>query len=380
MTFNVQIDPNLPSELVVPSTTTTGTILVEVDFSDYRSVQGAQVPYQLNVSNGSTQILNIQISSVTINGNEQPRHPTRIALADSLRREANIMRILRMLGCFVLSFAFLLVSPPANAQVDQAFETGLNPYRSYQSGNIDTISLWNRQLNVDIPLISYPQRGGKLPLNFVLHYADLGNWYDENCSTNPCSYTSSGIFPNSGFGVIQAGTVSNAGGTCGTDGNNNQDEICDYSLVLADGSGSLLSPTNNTTWKSNDLRGFQLSNFNEGKNSPSALLSDRNGISYEANSSSPPGNLLPLFSYAIFTNPPGQVEDTNGNYITYQPYGSGLNPGIGWTDTMGRNIPLPISTSVTPCPKTPLVPDSAYLWNFPGLTAERMRLRFAMRR
>jgi hypothetical protein len=69
MTFNVQIDPNLPSELVVPSTTTTGTILVEVDFSDYRSVQGAQVPYQLNVSNGSTQILNIQISSVTINGN-----------------------------------------------------------------------------------------------------------------------------------------------------------------------------------------------------------------------------------------------------------------------------------------------------------------------
>jgi RHS repeat-associated protein len=286
------------------------------------------------------------------------------------------MRILRMLGCFVVAFAFLLVSLPASAQVDQAFETGLNPYRSYQSGNIDTISLWNRQLNVDIPIISYPQRGGKLPLNFVLHYANLGNWYDENCSTNPCSYTSSGIFPNSGFGVIQAGTVSNAGGTCGTDGNNNQDEICDYSLVLADGSGSSMSPTNNTTWKSNDLRGFQLSNFNEGKNSPSALLSDRNGISYEANSSSPPGNLLPLFSYAIFTNPPGQVEDTNGNYITYQPYGSGLNPGIGWTDTMGRNIPLPISTSVTPCPKTPLVPDSAYLWNFPGVNGGTYAVTF----
>jgi hypothetical protein len=69
MTFNVQIDPDLPSELVVPSTTTTGTSLVEVDFSDYRAVQGAQVPYQLKVSSGSTQILNIQISSVTIVGN-----------------------------------------------------------------------------------------------------------------------------------------------------------------------------------------------------------------------------------------------------------------------------------------------------------------------
>jgi hypothetical protein len=69
MTFNVQIDPNLPNELVVPSTTTTGTSLVEVDFSDYRGVQGAQVPYGLKVSSGSTQILNIQISSVTIVGN-----------------------------------------------------------------------------------------------------------------------------------------------------------------------------------------------------------------------------------------------------------------------------------------------------------------------
>ena len=69
MTFNAQIDPSLPNELVVPSTTTTGTSLVEVDYSDYRAVQGAQVPYQVKVSCGSTQILNIQISSVTIVGN-----------------------------------------------------------------------------------------------------------------------------------------------------------------------------------------------------------------------------------------------------------------------------------------------------------------------
>jgi RHS repeat-associated protein len=287
-----------------------------------------------------------------------------------------MVRALRILIFIVAFFAMFMSCRSASAQVDQAFETGLNPYRSYQTGNIDTISLWARQLNVDIPIISYPQRGGKLQLNFVLHYANLGEWNDTNCSPSPCSYTASGNYPNTGFGVIQAGSLSNAGGTCGTYAPNTQDELCSYNLTLADGSTSTLSPTNNTTWKSTDLRGFQLSNFTENEFGTDTLLTDRNGISYEGNSAFPPGNLLPLFSYAIFTNPPGQMEDANGNEITYQPYGSGLSPGIGWTDTVGRNIPLPVSTSASSCPQTPLVPDSAFLWNFPGVNGGTYRVTF----
>jgi RHS repeat-associated protein len=284
--------------------------------------------------------------------------------------DTKIFRVLGFLGAILIAQLGLGV---ANAQVDQAFETGLNPYRSYQSGKIDNINVWNRGLNVDIPIISYPQRGGKLTLNFVLHYANLGNWYDENCSSSPCSYTNSGAFPFSGFGVIQAGTFTTAGGTCGSGSPGPpQTEVCNYSVANTDGSSSILMPVNSTTWKSVDLMGYQLSNFTEGGTNPNVLLTDRNGIHYETNGEEAgPTNLLPLYSLSESTgDSPALAEDSNGNQITYNGYGPGQTPGTGWTDTRGRVIPLPTATSTSGCPQTPLVPDNAFIWNFPGLNGE----------
>jgi RHS repeat-associated protein len=281
------------------------------------------------------------------------------------------MRMMRTLGCLFVFLAFLLGSRPASGQDDQLFETGQNPYRSYQNGNIDSINLFSRGLNVDIPLISYPQRGGKLGLNFVLHYLNLGSWYDYSCPSSGCYYSCSSIWPLSGFSVIQAGTLSSSQESCVGTGDQYNSIECSASVSMADGGGSSLLPTSVKNWESYDTGGIRLSNATPQFSGFGGYFTDRNGISYPDGvvTPPPPGSYLPIDTYNTIGQPPYELEDTNGNEITYQPYGSGVNPGIGWTDTMNRNIPLPVSESVSSsgCPTAPLTPVAAYVWNFPGV-------------
>src|SRR5260221_4112820 len=76
------------------------------------------------------------------------------------------------------------------------------PFRTYHGGDIDSINLSNGKLNIDIPLISYPQRGGKLNLGFALHYENTG-LYVAGClptafSSGECAI----VFPfESGFSL-----------------------------------------------------------------------------------------------------------------------------------------------------------------------------------
>jgi len=89
----------------------------------------------------------------------------------------------RILGC-LLSFCAVLAIQPAHAQQDPELEVGMKPFGSYHGGNIDTVSLFNGQLSLDIPLISYPQRGGKLKLEFHLTYANVGaqaDYFRRSC-------------------------------------------------------------------------------------------------------------------------------------------------------------------------------------------------------
>src|SRR5258708_28172710 len=61
-------------------------------------------------------------------------------------------------------------SIPALAQNDVNLAQGFEPYKSYMSGNIDSVSLTNGNLILHIPVVSYPQRGGRLNLAFYLRY------------------------------------------------------------------------------------------------------------------------------------------------------------------------------------------------------------------
>src|SRR5579863_9719054 len=104
-----------------------------------------------------------------------------------------------------------LAAQPTKAQSDPNFETGLKAFGSYLAGNIDRIDLLNGALNVDIPLISYPQRGGKLKLAFTLHYHNSGTYANQYCiklrnGQRYCTYQAPN-FLDHGFSLIQEGTA-----------------------------------------------------------------------------------------------------------------------------------------------------------------------------
>jgi hypothetical protein len=92
-------------------------------------------------------------------------------------------------------------------------ESGMKPYGSYESGEIDSIALLNGKLNLDIPLVSWPQRGN-LKFGFTIRYDDprYQETFDSpGCGspTYPCSYSSEFdgqgvvVTPDFGYGIYQ---------------------------------------------------------------------------------------------------------------------------------------------------------------------------------
>ena len=274
------------------------------------------------------------------------------------------MRLLHGVCWLVASFMIISLAPSTFAQQDQDFETGLNPYQTYQAGNIDSINLLNHGLNVDIPLISYPQRGGKLSLAFDLHYINQGNWYNCNPGSNCTTFYGSGQALTNGFGVILRSWPSIWGATCQSLGDSYGTWTCQASATMSDGSNHSMYPLTVTSWESNDTSGFQMDGFTLNATNNPPLLIDASGTRYSQTytPSSFPG---PVGGESAPNYVPTLVEDTNGNEITY-------SQTAGWTDTMGRPIPIPVSASTSLCPQTPLVPSSA---KSPFPQGERSRTR-----
>jgi hypothetical protein len=52
----------------------------------------------------------------------------------------------------------------------------MKPFGAYQSGEIDSVNLANGNVILHIPLVSYPQRGSALKLDFQVIYNNKG-WY-----------------------------------------------------------------------------------------------------------------------------------------------------------------------------------------------------------
>ena len=74
-----------------------------------------------------------------------------------------------------LAILTLLCFPFAAAQTSPNLDDGMRPYGSFHGGDIDSISLVGGNLNLHIPIISYPQRGGKLDVNYFLRLTSK-NW------------------------------------------------------------------------------------------------------------------------------------------------------------------------------------------------------------
>src|SRR5882724_10675920 len=300
-------------------------------------------------------------------------------------RRSLAMSALVLVLIFVSS---LFLAPSSDAQTGSGpfSEVGLKPFGAFQAGGIDQINLLNGSLNLNIPLVSFPQRGGALHLGFNVSYQNQVFWYHApppnvcnlpNCYSFTAPSTGVQVQPDFAFSVIEG--VSSFGnfpaGVLGPDG--------------VAHSVSANSNATSTLWNaffnaySNDGSGYQVFLSNSAQ-----VATDRNGVSN--------------IESGIGTNVFSGYEDPNGNRIKENytfPNQFTLNNSLlisSWTDSLNRTINAPgsFALAITPFGKggqvagsngvnsrytgwvatsdfskcTGTLPtSSAYLWNLPSI-------------
>jgi RHS repeat-associated protein len=284
-----------------------------------------------------------------------------LAAENMAQRMATAMPIV----CLALLFSAGSVSLQAQAAPD--LEQGLKPYGSYQGGNLDSVSLSNGNLFFHAGLLAYSQRAGELAYPIVLQYNN------ENYSlytTPPCNprcpvqnYAVFGADPNTpqdslGAAVSIAfegplGNVYNSVST-GLSLDDSPISVNVYSVQTPDGSQHQMVNTSAGS-ASTDGSAFYAN----------ATVHDRKGSTFTA----------------VNFPPSGSIADANGNQLT--------GASSGWTDTLGRQIPLmpgPVHPADTPAASTASLSacpalnyanqpvNFAYTWSLPTVNAGTLPL------
>ena len=244
-------------------------------------------------------------------------------------------------------------------------QMGEQAYQSYHGGDIDSVSLTNGTLSLNLPFLSYPQRG-QLHLTFNLMYNNQPQHEGELCLPAPAGCKWMWVYPKGGAFPIERGDVyvswGEQLGLVGqfipeviTDGKLTTDVIffSNWSLQMADGSKHPLGNTGTVTWYNNvqwcGADGYQSPDYQcVTANGPFETL-DATG--WRLNGAINPcltasgcyDNGLGVGMTAIdpngvtYTN--GMQQDPNGNKIT--------SNSTSITDSLGRSIPLPPTASST---------------------------------
>jgi RHS repeat-associated protein len=267
------------------------------------------------------------------------------------------MRISRLFSCLATLLFLNVAARTAVAQDDPNFAAGIQPYRSYHGGNIDSVSLFNGSLTVKIPLMSYPQIGGKLQLNLTMIYENRGYFGDNVCVPIPpgngtsCQivYTSNG----SGFRIVDEDSVSTVA-TNVPDGSP-AGFLRTFNVVMADGSSMGLVDVGTvpmSVFESVVASGYRL----EG-----GIVTDPEGVRMTPGCANTDNTNFFLNVWSSVTAPCSSPlrQDPNGNKITY-------STSAGWLDTVGRSISMPVSTTdYSGCTGSRQV-NSGLLWSLPG--------------
>jgi RHS repeat-associated protein len=257
----------------------------------------------------------------------------------------------RLIGLFCLlavsSLDTLAQAPGPDLQ------QGMTPYAAFQNGEIDSINFGSGNAEIHIPLVSFPQRGGKLRLAFNF-YDTNKNWYIyTNGSQSTWTFVGTTL-PGGAYVSPDQRILTKTSLVKWQDGDGLNWTIKVTNGITADGaSHEILYPDQRSAHglnvgHSSDATGIYYTNPD---------FFDNAGNEYTASTT---------------MSAPGNVIDSNGNEITY---GSS-----GWTDTLGRVIPgyptsgtmitAPgVSSSTTNCPSGTV---SALQWNVPaynGVTA-----------
>ncbi|MGC2742623.1 MAG: hypothetical protein WA672_05500, partial [Candidatus Angelobacter sp.] len=250
-----------------------------------------------------------------------------------------------VLGC---ALVILLSMPFLAAQAPPDLEQGMKPYGSYHGGAIDQVSLSNQNLFLQAALFAYPQRGGELAYPVVLRYNSKNfSLYVPTCpqgvkpgqgacpmrlvfnpnpfgsgSTSHGNSVTAGFegWPGAGSNRINTGLVTNTGAAI---------FVFPSSVIMPDGSLHQFVPT--------DAGGATTDG------SKFSGLADSHGTVY--------GN---------------SAEDRNGNQI-------GVS-STGFTDTLGRQIPVAPAPTLPP---TAPNPSTASLGSCPALNYLNQPVTFA---
>jgi RHS repeat-associated protein len=270
------------------------------------------------------------------------------------------MRQFRLICIAVVVGLALFCSASIPAQSDPDFETGLKPFGSYHGGNIDTVNLSNGSLNIDIPLMSYPQRGGKLKLGFDFRMSNFSYYYtvgyiscpDE--SGNECA-TTDWETPGDFVGFTQE-SVPIATSSWTDDGSEylGQSQITTPDQAIHQMG---LTALTGGYWRTGDATGYAVAGNYYTLTGP---VTDSSGLKYTSAGYIPSGWQA------------ASVEDANENQISVQTGGGYYGTEVTqWTDSLGRTIPAPASTTdYSRCPNSSGT-TSAMIWNFPGYNGQQ---------
>ncbi len=182
-------------------------------------------------------------------------------------------------------------------------QQGIKAYGTYQGGEFDSISMTNGSLTLNIPVLSYPQRGNvKLGYRFIYNrktYMQTTSCIIDSCTTKD-HLTSIGsplvVGTDQGY-IINPVYVYFVGQKTGFG----------YSTAVApDGASHILGCWTSTDCESTDGTGLRVR-----ANGSTSLFLDANGTEYSTSGS-------------------GASEDANGNQVT---------GATSLTDTLGRTVP-----------------------------------------
>src|ERR1700689_925384 len=172
----------------------------------------------------------------------------------------------------------LLVAFPAKSQTTGDMAAGLTPYQSFHGGDIDSVNLSNGSVVLHIPLVSYPQRGGYLTLDYQFFVNSKWIQDHEVCPPEGGCYFEWGIplsTPVAGYeGIIDTQAIYYA---VKTYERTKGDELDFFAIVTSDSAIHPLGANGSNSEVSLDATGFFA---NANTSTAPTLLMDRNGIQY----------------------------------------------------------------------------------------------------